>query len=157
VRWEAVGRLSCPVARSLSVIGDRWTILILRDAFLGTQRFDRFQASIRCSPHLLSTRLARLVKHEVLERRAYQARPVRYEYVLTDKGRDLYPVIVALVGWGERWMAKDGRPAITLLHAGCGRETRPTLRCSACGETLDARSVRARVAGRAGDERSDAR
>jgi DNA-binding HxlR family transcriptional regulator len=158
VRWDAIGTLPCPVARSLSVIGDRWTILVLRDAFLGTRRFDQFQASLGCSPHVLSTRLARLVRHGVLERRPYQTRPVRHEYVLTDKGRDLYPVIAGLLGWGDRWMSKGGRPAITLLHKDCGHETRPTLTCSACGDPLDARSVRARLAAETADaRRSDAR
>jgi DNA-binding HxlR family transcriptional regulator len=158
VRWDAVGTLACPVARSLSVIGDRWTILVVRDAFLGTRRFDQFRTSLRCSPHVLSTRLARLVKHGVLERRPYRERPVRYEYVRTDKGRDLYPVVAGLLGWGDRWMTKGGRPAITLLHKACGHETTPTLTCSACGDPLDARSVRARLAAGGTDtRRSDAR
>lgn len=156
MRWDAIGKLPCPVARSLSVIGDRWTILVLRDAFLGNRRFDDLLASLRCSPHVLSTRLAKLVKHGVLERRPYQTRPVRHEYVLTEKGLDLYPVIAGLLGWGERWMTKPGPPAITLLHKDCGHETTPTLTCSACGEPLGARSVRARLAG-AGERRSDAR
>lgn len=158
MRWDAIGRLACPVARSLSVVGDRWTILVLRDAFLGTRRFDDFLASLRCSPHLLSTRLAKLVKHGVLERRPYQTRPVRHEYRLTDKGRDLYPVVAGLLGWGNRWMTREDRRAITLRHTACGHETTPTLTCSACGDPLDARSVRARLAGRADDaRRSDTR
>lgn len=158
MRWDAIGKLACPVARSLSVIGDRWTILVLRDAFLGAKRFDHFQASLGCSPHVLSTRLAKLVRHGVLERRPYQQRPVRYEYRLTDKGRDLYPVIAGLLGWGDRWLTKSARRAITLRHKDCGHETTPTLTCSACGDALDARSVQARLAGRADDERrSDAR
>ena len=146
MRWDAIGTLGCPVARSLSVIGDRWTILILRDAFLGARRFDDFRASLRCSPHVLSTRLAKLTRNGVLERRPYQTAPVRHEYRLTEKGRDLYPVIAGLLGWGERWMTSSDRRAITLVHRDCGHETTPTLTCSACGHALDARSVQARVA-----------
>jgi DNA-binding HxlR family transcriptional regulator len=158
VRWDAIGRLPCPIARSLSVVGDRWTILVLRDAFLGNKRFDDLLASLRCSPHVLSTRLAKLVKHGVLERRPYQTRPVRHEYRLTEKGRDLYPVIAGLLGWGDRWMTKPGRGTITLLHKGCGHTTTPTLTCSACGDALDARNVQARLASPADDaRRSDAR
>lgn len=153
MRWDAIGNLACPVARSLSVIGDRWTILVLRDAVLGARRFDEFQASIGCSPHVLSARLAKLVRHGVLERRPYQRRPVRHEYRLTDKGRDLYPVIAGLLGWGDRWMAKGARPAITLTHTDCGHATTPTLTCSACGDALDAGSVQAHLADRPGDER----
>lgn len=143
MRWNAIGTLPCPVARSLSVIGDRWTILVLRDAFLGVRQFDGFLASLRCSPHVLSTRLTKLVRHGVLERRRYQTRPVRHEYRLTDKGRDLYPVIASLLGWGDRWM-NQGRRTITLVHDACGHETTPAFTCSACGERLDPRRVRAR-------------
>lgn len=158
MRWDAIGTLGCPVARSLSVIGDRWTILVLRDAFLGVRRFDELQASLGCSPHVLSTRLAKLVRHGVLERRPYRRAPVRHEYRLTEKGRDLYPVIAGLLGWGDRWMTEEGHRSITLLHRACGQETLPTLTCSACGEALDARSVHALLA-EPSDEprRSDAR
>jgi DNA-binding HxlR family transcriptional regulator len=153
VRWEAIGTLACPVARSLSVIGDRWSILVLRDAFLGVRRFEQFQTSLRCSPHALSTRLAKLVRHGVLERRPYQRRPVRYEYRLTEKGRDLYPVITGLLGWGDRWMATDGERPLYLVHGDCGHETTPTLTCSACGDALDPRRVRPILADRADDVR----
>lgn len=153
MRWDTIGDLACPVARSLSVIGDRWTILILRDAFLGVRRFDDFAASLGCSPHLLSTRLAKLVDEGVLERSPYRTRPVRHEYHLTEKGRDLYPVLAALLGWGNRWLAGEGEPTISLRHTSCGHETTPTLTCSECGDPLHATSVRARLTTAGSDAR----
>ena len=105
MRWNDIGGITCSVARTLSVVGDRWTLLILRDAFLRTRRFEDFQAHLGMTRHRLADRLAKLVEHGVFERVRYQERPERYEYRLTEKGRDLYPVIVSLVGWGDRWMA----------------------------------------------------
>jgi DNA-binding HxlR family transcriptional regulator len=146
VRWDELGRLRCSVARTLSAIGDRWTLLILRDCFLGLRRFDDFQRDLELSSHLLSTRLAKLVAHGILERRTYQERPRRAEYRLTEKGRDLYPVMISLLRWGDRWMWREEEtPSVALVHRACGRQTRPTLCCSECGEPLDVRSVQPRV------------
>jgi DNA-binding HxlR family transcriptional regulator len=145
MRWGEVGELPCSVARTLSVIGDRWTLLVLRNAFLGARRFDHFLDSLDCSPHLLSTRLARLVEHGILERRLYQERPPRHEYRLTEKGRDLYPVIASLLRWGDRWMADERGAPVELVHRPCGHRTEPTLTCSECGEPIEARDVEARV------------
>ncbi|MFQ5416573.1 MAG: winged helix-turn-helix transcriptional regulator [Myxococcota bacterium] len=142
MRWKDIGEVHCSVARSLSVVGDRWTLLILRDCFLGRRRFDHLLASLEVSPHLLSTRLSKLVEHGILERRPYRERPVRCEYRLTDKGIDLYPVIVGLLRWGDRWMLEDAAPPLTLVHEDCGHTVTPTLACSACGEDLDPRRVR---------------
>lgn len=141
MRWQQIGRLPCSVARALSVVGDRWTLLILRDAFLGARRFDHFAASLKLSPHLLSTRLQKLVDEGILERRAYQAQPVRYEYRLTDKGRDLYPVIASLVRWGDRWMSGSDGPPARLVHKTCGHRTTPELVCSECREALGPRDI----------------
>lgn len=143
MRWEEIDGLPCSVARTLSVVGDRWTLLVLRDCFLGLRRFDHLQSELGCSPHLLSTRLAKLVEHGVLEKHRYQQRPARDEYRLTEKGLDLYPVIASLLRWGDRWMSEDDGPPVALVHRGCGQHTEPTLSCSECGEALDARSVKA--------------
>jgi DNA-binding HxlR family transcriptional regulator len=143
MRWAEIDRMSCSVARALSVLGDRWTLLVLRDCFLGARRFEHFEASLGISPHLLSTRLAKLVEHGVLERRPYRERPTRFEYRLTEKGRDLYPVIASLVRWGDRWMAGEAGPPVVLTHRTCGHPTTPTLTCSECGERLEAREVEA--------------
>src|SRR5262245_21546765 len=128
MRWGKVSELTCSVARSLSVVGDRWTLLVLRDAFLGVRRFAHFQ-TVGLSRHRLADRLKRLVAAGVLERVRYQDRPARFEYRLTEKGRDLYPVIVALTRWGDRWMAGDDGPPVELIHRGCGHVGMPVLAC----------------------------
>ena len=142
MRWQQIGELECSVARSLSVVGDRWTLLIVRDAFLGARRFEHWQASLGLSPALLTDRLSKLQQHGILERRVYQQRPIRHEYRLTEKGVDLYPVVVSLLGWGDRWMAGDQPPPLELVHRRCGAPTTPTLTCSECGEPLDPREMR---------------
>jgi DNA-binding HxlR family transcriptional regulator len=133
----------CSIARSLELVGERWSLLIIRDAFLGVKRFDDFQRSLGIARNILQNRLQRLVEDGVMERRAYQERPVRYEYVLTEKGRDLWPVIVHLLRWGDRYLAPDGPPRV-LEHRGCGGEVDETLHCTRCGERLDPGKVRAR-------------
>jgi DNA-binding HxlR family transcriptional regulator len=135
---------NCSIAGTLELVGERWTILILRDAFLGVRRFDDFQRSLGVARNVLQTRLARLVDAGVLERRPYQERPQRFEYRLTDKGRDLWPVLVALMEWGDRHLAPDGPPTI-LQHRGCsGRVTR-RLTCSDCGAEVGSRDIEPRV------------
>jgi DNA-binding HxlR family transcriptional regulator len=103
-RWDDLSTDWCPVARALSVIGDRWTLLIVRDCFLGKSRFEEFQKSLGMTRHVLSDRLKRLVSEGVLERNAYQARPIRYAYTLTEKGRDFAPALVGLKDWGKKHM-----------------------------------------------------
>lgn len=141
MKWEEIGDVRCSVARTLSVVGDRWTLLILRDAFVGVRRFDAFQKSLGLTRHLLADRLKKLVEHGILERRRYQERPERHEYRLTDKGIDLYPVLIAIVGWGDRWMAGDEGPPLVYRHRGCGRVARPELHCPACGDPVGARDI----------------
>ena len=145
VRWQEIGELDCSIARTLSVIGDRWTLLVLRDCFLGAHRFDQFEASLGLSPHLLSTRLAKLVEHDILARRLYQERPQRYEYKLTEKGRDLYPLIISLLRWGDRWTNYENGPPVELVHRVCGQHTLPRFTCSECGEPIEARQMTAKV------------
>jgi DNA-binding HxlR family transcriptional regulator len=142
MRWGDVGSLRCSVARSLSVVGDRWTLLVLRDAFLGARRFGDFGA-VGLTRHRLADRLRRLVAAGVLERVRYQERPSRFEYRLTEKGRDLYPVIVALVRWGDRWMAGDDGPPVVLIHRACGHTVMPQLACPHCARPVTARDMRA--------------
>jgi DNA-binding HxlR family transcriptional regulator len=145
VRWRDIGDLTCSVARALSVVGDRWTLLVLRDAFLGIRRFEVFQADLGMTRHRLADRLQKLVAQGILERVRYQARPVRFEYRLTEKGRDLYPVIVSLTRWGDRWMAGRAGPPIELVHRRCGRTIMPALTCPECGEPVGARDMRAQA------------
>lgn len=144
MRWRDVGKLDCTIARSLSVIGDRWTLLILRDAFLGTRRFEEFQSSLGITRHRLADRLAKLVKHGVFRRERYQQRPPRFEYRLTEKGIELYGVIVTIADWGDRHMAGKQGPPVERVHRRCGHVTTLRLACEHCGETVTARDMTAR-------------
>ena len=141
MRWRDIGEQTCSIARTLSVIGDRWSMLILREAFLRTRRFEDFQSHLGATRHVLADRLQKLVEHGIFERVRYQERPSRYEYKLTDKGRDLYPIIVSLAGWGDKWMAGDDGPPIELVHKACGHPMIPVHACPQCGETVTARDV----------------
>jgi DNA-binding HxlR family transcriptional regulator len=145
MRWQEIGETSCSIARCLSVVGDRWTLLILREAFLGTRRFEDFQRHLGVTRHRLADRLRRLVENDVLDRVPYQYRPQRFEYRLTDKGRDLYPVIVALMRWGDRWMTGQEGPPVELVHRSCGHAMTPELMCPECGEALHLDDVQARM------------
>jgi DNA-binding HxlR family transcriptional regulator len=145
VRWQEIGETSCSIARCLSVVGDRWTLLILREAFLGTRRFEDFQTHLGVTRHRLADRLRRLVQSDVLDRVPYQDRPQRFEYRLTEKGRDLYPVIVSLMRWGDRWMAGQEGPPVELLHRSCGRAMTPELMCPECGEAVHLEDVQVRM------------
>jgi DNA-binding HxlR family transcriptional regulator len=105
---KTTARTECPAARTLECVGEWWSLLILRDAFQGFTRFDEFQKSLGIAPNILSRRLAHLTETGLFERRRYSDRPVRHHYVLTPKGRDLFPVIVALFAWGNRHLAPEG-------------------------------------------------
>src|SRR5437764_1386322 len=132
--------MHCSVAQCLEVVGEWWSLLIVRDAFLGVTRFDDFQTRLGISRNILQQRLTRLVDAGVLQRVPYQEHPPRSEYRLTEKGRDLWPVVNAMRQWGDRWAAPDG-PPVRIRHKNCGRLARAVDVCSYCGEPLDARSV----------------
>ncbi|BDE06572.1 HxlR family transcriptional regulator [Vulcanimicrobium alpinum] len=142
--------MNCSIARALDVVGEWWTLLVIREAFRGVRRFDGFVERLEIAPNILSARLRRLIEHEILEERPYSERPRRVEYRLTAKGRDLFPVIVALLGWGDRWYADDG-PPVVLEHVTCGRRAEPRFVCTHCGERLHPRDTRA-VPGRGAEE-----
>ena len=131
------------MARALEVVGERWTLLILRDAFNGVRRFDDFQRSLGVARNVLNTRLQRLVERGLLERRRYQERPERFEYRLTEMGVDLFPTIVSLMQWGDRWLAAADGPPMVLRHRGCGGTLSPRRTCERCGAELEARDVEA--------------
>ena len=146
MKWNELGSENCSLARSLAVIGDRWTLLILRDAFLRVRRFDEFLARLGIARRVLAERLASLVADGVLEKVAYQVRPTRYEYRLTQKGLDLYPMLLALVHWGDAYYAGEDGPPVVHRHKPCGHVFRSVLTCSECGEAVDAREVTATAA-----------
>ncbi|MGI8751398.1 MAG: winged helix-turn-helix transcriptional regulator [Acidimicrobiales bacterium] len=143
MRRKSFEEMNCSVAHALEVVGEWWTMLIVRDCFLGVTRFDEFQSRLGISRNVLTERLDHLVGFGVLVRVPYQDRPVRHDYRLTDKGRDLWLVLTALRQWGDRWEAPEGAPVV-LDHKACDHATTVVPVCSACGEGLDARSVRAR-------------
>lgn len=142
--WD---RENCSVGRALELIGDRHTFLVLREAFLGERRFDRIQRNTGVARNILSDRLGKLVAHGILSRRLYHERPRRYEYRLTEKGLDLYPVLVSLMEWGRRHGGGGG--TILLQHRGCGAVMTPHLACPECSEPVTARDVRALAGPRA--------
>jgi len=141
MKWQDVGATKCSVARSLAVIGDRWTMLVVRNAFLGVKRFDEFQSIMGVTRHVLADRLNRLVEASVLKKVPYQERPTRFEYRLTEQGRDLYPVLLSLTAWGDKWLDEGRGPPLEYHHRTCGKKTSAVVACSECGEPLDARDV----------------
>lgn len=141
MRWEELEQQPCSLARTLSVVGDRWTLLVLRESFLGTRRFDEFEKRLGITRHVLADRLKKLVESGVLNKVAYQQRPLREDYRLSDKGRDLYPAIMALVHWGDRYMSGPEGAPIRHIHRNCGQPIHGVLVCSDCGEPLQPRDV----------------
>lgn len=141
MRLTSLADWNCSIARTLDVVGEWWTLLILRDVFRGTRRFDDFQDSLGLARSVLAARLTKLTEHGVLERRAYSEHPPRYEYYLTEKGRALFPVIAALIHWGDEWAPTPGGPPRVLVHETCGNVTVPVLTCPHChGEVSAANS-----------------
>ena len=133
----------CSIAGALEVVGERWSLLIVRDVFLGLRRFDEMQANLGIARNVLQTRLTRLIDQGVLERRLYQEHPPRHEYRLTEKGLDLWPTVVALMQWGDRYTAPEAGPPVVLEHRGCGGRVDEHRICERCGARLSVRQSRA--------------
>ncbi|WP_136636855.1 winged helix-turn-helix transcriptional regulator [Pseudooceanicola onchidii] len=136
MKWDELAEQSCSMARTLSVIGDRWTLMVLRDCFLGVRRFDDFQRRLGVTRGILSDRLRQLTEAGVLDKVAYQDRPPRHEYRLTRRGLDLHPVILSIVHWGDVHMAGEAGRPILHRHKTCGALFDPVLSCSECGEPV---------------------
>ena len=137
----------CAIARSVAVLGERWTFVILRQAFMGARRFEDYQRGTGIARNILTDRLKALVEHGILERRPYASHTKRtlHEYRLTQKGRDLYPILVTMMEWGNRYGGFEAGPPIELVHETCGQVTTPHLVCSECGEPIDARQMRPQI------------
>lgn len=135
MKKKRIGDTQCPIARGLERVGEWWSILILRDALHGFTRFDQFQQSLGIAPNMLTRRLASLVKSGLLERRLYNQRPPRYEYVLTEKGRDFRPVILSLMAWGNRHFTPEGK-ALLLVDAKTGKPAEPILTDRVTGKPM---------------------
>ena len=150
MRRKSYGNMKCPIARSLERVGEWWSILILRDAFYGLRRFDEFQKSLGVAPNMLTRRLNALVESGLLERRRYSEHPPRDEYVLTERGRDFQPVLLALLAWGNRHFAPEGA-AVQLVAAGTGAPVEPVVVDRATGERIAGPGFRV-VAGPGADD-----
>jgi DNA-binding HxlR family transcriptional regulator len=135
------GDMVCSIARTVDVVGEPWSPLILRDVWVGIQRFDDIRADLGISTKVLTERLKWLVAQGVLERRRYSERPPRYEYVLTPKGSDLCAVLMAMTAWGDRYAAGDAGPPVLLRHRDCGELTTAEVRCACCGGPLHGDAV----------------
>jgi len=131
----------CPISQLLELVGDRWSLLIIRDAFYGVRRFDGFQQHLGISKKVLTMRLNKLVEAEILKKELYQSRPDRYEYRMTIKGRELFPVLLTMVRWSHRWLVAEGQETIQLLHKDCGKTVEPKVICSHCDQPVTAARV----------------
>jgi DNA-binding HxlR family transcriptional regulator len=134
------GGMACSIARTLDVIGEPWSPLILRDVFAGVGRFEQIQADLGISRKVLTERLNHLVARGVLTRRPYDRRP-RYEYVLTEQGAELVEMLMVMVAWGDKWLSGEAGPPVLYRHRTCGEISRVELRCAHCGEPMHAGDV----------------
>ena len=138
MKWHELSEQPCSVARSLAVVGDRWTLLVVRDLFLGSTRFEQLRRSLKISRTVLTDRLSLLEREGVVTKRPYQEKPTRYRYLLTPKGTDLYPIIMTLVHWGDKYYAGENGPPVLYRHRNCGEDFTPVLSCSGCHGALSA-------------------
>ncbi|MEV0027513.1 helix-turn-helix domain-containing protein [Nocardia sp. NPDC050793] len=136
-----LSEIVCSIARTLDAVGERWTPLILRDLFVGMTRFEDIRRDLGVASNVLAARLETLRAHGIVESRVYQTNPVRREYLLTEKGRDLYPVLATLIAWGDKWSAGPEGPPVVSVHRGCGQRTSGVVVCEECGEPLTAETV----------------
>jgi DNA-binding HxlR family transcriptional regulator len=135
------GEMACSIARTLDVIGEPWSPLILRDVFVGISRFDQIQADLGISRKVLAERLKWLVDTGVLEQREYSAKPPRHDYVLTAKGRELCDLLMVMVRWGDRWTADAAGPPVLYRHHACGQISQVDLACSHCRQPMHADDI----------------
>ncbi len=133
----------CSIARTMEVLQDSWTTLILRDVFAGISRFGQFQEDLGLSKKILTARLDRLVEEGILEKRPYTDRPPRYDYLPTAKGAELFSIIGAIMAWGDRWTAGPAGPPALIRHLSCGAHTTAKVVCDQCGEPLELHAIRA--------------
>jgi DNA-binding HxlR family transcriptional regulator len=135
----------CTIARSVDLFGEGWTLLILREAFLGKRRFEDFQRELGISRNILALRLSRMVDDGLFDQVEYQRHPVRYEYALTEKGLDVYPIIAAMAAYGDKWLVGDEGTPLILHHTLCDRDMHAVVVCGECREPLTAHDVHARL------------
>jgi DNA-binding HxlR family transcriptional regulator len=153
-----VPRTQCPVARAQDVVGDRWTVLVLRELFMGNQRFEEIQAQTQATPQMLAARLKKLEADRLIERRPYSSRPLRHEYFLTEMGLAFYPVLMALRAWGETWFkTKEEEIAIHYTHVPCGKDPGLGPMCQSCGAVMRRNELVPRLSPAFAEERNNKR
>ena len=135
------GAMQCSIARTMDVIGEPWSPLVVRNIYMGVNRLDQLQESLGISRKVLAERLRWLTETGVLERREYSARPPRYEYALSAKGLELFQVLMVMLAWGDKWLAGEAGPPVLYRHRGCGQIGHAELRCSACHQPMDAANI----------------
>jgi DNA-binding HxlR family transcriptional regulator len=143
MKWQNLNAEPCSVARTLSVIGERWTILILREAFRNVTRFEDFEAALGLPRALLAQRLKELVEKEVFEKKQDPAHARRFDYILSSKGKELRPVLLTMLAWGDKHMTD--KPAIIVSHTRCGHDITPELHCPKCNKKLENSEVKTRI------------
>lgn len=131
----------CSIARAVDQLGDGWTMLILREACLGSRRFEEFQRALGIGRNILANRLGTLVERDLLCRVPYSDHPPRYEYRLTDKGREVFPILAAMAGWADKWLAGPEGPPLHFHHRACDHDMHAEVVCSHCGSVVDVRTV----------------
>ncbi len=155
---QEIAETVCPVARSLDIVGDRWTVLILRELFMGATRFEEIQIQTEATPQMLATRLKALEADGMVERRPYQEKPLRHEYKLTQKGREFYPVIHAMRAWGETWCKEEEEEiAVQFVHRACGYDVGLSNVCPGCGEPVERKDLDSTISPRFAQERAERR
>lgn len=138
---QSLAEIACSIARTADLIGERWTLLVLRDLFAGLSRFEDVRRDLGIASNVLSDRLNTLERGGLIERRRYQTNPPRDEYVLTEKGRDLYPVITTIVAWGDKWLAGAEGPPALIMHSACGHPATAVTVCDNCSQPLNAENT----------------
>lgn len=141
MKRTSFARWPCSIARTVDLLGDWWTPLVLREAFYGVTRFEDWQRNLGIGRNVLAERLKRLVSEDMLARRRYQEHPQRFEYHLTEKGRDFFPVLMAMLRWGDRWLDGGRGAPVSLRHLPCGHLTHAEVVCAHCGEALTRENV----------------
>lgn len=148
MKRKSFADFDCSIAQTLEVVGEWWTLMIVRDlfAFKGHYRFEELQESLGISRNILTERLEGLIRHGVVEKVRYQQRPERFHYRLTRKGQDLFPVLMSLLAWGDKWTTGPDGPPVLLRHTTCGQDASPVMSCSCCGEPFTGQTVEGRDA-----------
>jgi len=141
MKWDEIDKQTCSIARSMPIFGNRWTLMIVRQIFMRIRRFSDIQKSLGITKHRLSDRLNRLIEDGVIYKELYDVARKRHEYKLTDKGLDLYPLLVSIAQWGDKWESDQDGPPAKYIHKDCGHVTHAKLRCSECDGVIHAKNT----------------